>query len=372
MKQFLFILIFSPVFCFAQTSKSGPIKQVILGETMSDETWCYISTVDGKAYKADGSDRTKYALGLVYIGGAANDTSQLFLQGENPWTSSALTDTYIYYLSAATPGTMTTVRPAAGFWQMLCVATSDSTIIINPGDVVEDDKVPTYKGGVENATNRAGYNFLDGTGASVTVADNSTLGVKDVTVASYTPTYEEGTVNSTNRTGYNFLDGTGCTVTVADNSTLNVKNVTIASTAPRTRVNLSSDVTNNNATANTLADVTGLSFSVTNGTQYHFYAFIPYTSAATTTGSRWTVNCPTGTVRYRSQYTLTATTLTSRYESAKQSPSTSNASSLADGNIAIIEGVYDCTANGTFVIQFASEISSSAIVAKAGGYLEYW
>jgi hypothetical protein len=55
---------------------------------------------------------------------------------------------------------------------------------------------------------------------------------------------------------------------------------------------LASDVTNNNATLNTIQDVTGLSFPVVSGQRYWFRFCIPYTAAATTTGSRWTINGP--------------------------------------------------------------------------------
>ena len=51
-------------------------------------------------------------------------------------------------------------------------------------------------------------------------------------------------------------------------------------------VTLASDVTNANAVANTIADVTGLSFPVVAGQTFQFEFFIDYTAAATTTGSR--------------------------------------------------------------------------------------
>lgn len=141
----------------------------------------------------------------------------------------------------------------------------------------------------------------------------------------------------------------------------------------RTLVTLASDVTNNNATANTLADCTGLSFAVTNGTRYRFYALIRYTAAAATTGSRWTLNGPTTTeLSYKSTYTITATTVTTNFATAYSIPAASNASSLTAGNIAIIEGVILPSANGTLVVRFASEVASSAIVCKAGSTLEYW
>jgi hypothetical protein len=56
---------------------------------------------------------------------------------------------------------------------------------------------------------------------------------------------------------------------------------------------LGADVTNNNAVANTIANVTGLEFPVVTGQRYAFEFHIRYTAAATTTGSRWTINGPT-------------------------------------------------------------------------------
>lgn len=137
---------------------------------------------------------------------------------------------------------------------------------------------------------------------------------------------------------------------------------------------LASDVTNNNATANTIADVTGLSFSVTAGETYHFEFFIPYTAAATTTGSRWSINGPASPtmLNYTSQYTLTATTMTTNYATAYNIPAASNATSLTAGNVARIAGIIKPSANGTVIARFASEVASSAITAKAGALLKWY
>jgi len=139
-------------------------------------------------------------------------------------------------------------------------------------------------------------------------------------------------------------------------------------------VTLTSDVTNNNATANTIADVTGLSFSVVSGRTYRFRALIAYTAAATSTGSRWAINGPaTSLLAYNSRYSLTTTTQTTNYLNAYNTPATSNATSATTtGNIAIIEGILTPTASGTVVVRFASEVANSAIVAKAGSILEWW
>jgi hypothetical protein len=136
---------------------------------------------------------------------------------------------------------------------------------------------------------------------------------------------------------------------------------------------LASDVINNNASANTIADVTALSFSVTSGLTYWFRALIHYTSAATATGSRWSVNGPSAptALRFRSVYSLTATTQTiNEGLSAYDTPAASNVTSAATGsNIAEVEGFITPSANGTLIVRFASEVSSSAITAKAGSIL---
>jgi hypothetical protein len=137
---------------------------------------------------------------------------------------------------------------------------------------------------------------------------------------------------------------------------------------------LASDVVNNNSTANTIADVTGLSFSVTSGLTYKFYFTIAYTSAATGTGSRWSINGPAATfLYYHSIYSLTTTSTTSNEGlSSYNLPAACNATSAATGsNIAIIEGIIKPSANGTVIARFASEVSSSAITAKTGSFVEY-
>lgn len=142
-----------------------------------------------------------------------------------------------------------------------------------------------------------------------------------------------------------------------------------------TIVTLGSDVVNNNATANTIADVTGLSFSVSANVTYRFKAVIYYTSAATTTGSRWAINGPASPtlLAYTSQYSLTATTVTINNAAAYDIPAASNGTSTSTtGNIATIEGIIRPSASGTVIVRFASEVSGSAITAKAGSTLTWW
>ena len=149
----------------------------------------------------------------------------------------------------------------------------------------------------------------------------------------------------------------------ANNAAVNAMNIVV----------MTGDVTNNNGTANTIADVTGMTFPVTAGEMYWFEFVIPYTAAATTTGSRWAINGPGSPtiLAYRSEYTLTATTTTVNSQNTYDTPAASNASSLAAGNVATIWGIIKPSQNGSVTARFASEISASAIVAKAGATLRW-
>lgn len=138
-------------------------------------------------------------------------------------------------------------------------------------------------------------------------------------------------------------------------------------------VALTADVTNSHATANTMIDVTGLSFSVVAGEIYWFRFTIPYTAAATSTGSRWSIDGPASPtlLHYNSRWTLTATTETVTNANLYDLPATANATSLLTGNVAFVEGVIMPSINGTVVARFASEVSASPIVAKAGAILHW-
>ncbi len=136
---------------------------------------------------------------------------------------------------------------------------------------------------------------------------------------------------------------------------------------------LAADVVNNEAVANTIKDVTGLSFPVESGKKYDFVFRIVYTANATTTGSRWAINGPaTPTLLgYHSRYPLTATTESFGYANAYDQPAASNASSLTTGNLAMLWGQITPSADGIVVARFASEVASAAITAKAGAICQW-
>lgn len=139
-------------------------------------------------------------------------------------------------------------------------------------------------------------------------------------------------------------------------------------------VSLLADVVNNNGVANTIADVTGLKFPVVAGKRYWFRFVIHYDAAATTTGSRWSINGPATTdLNYRSLYSLTTTTETlNQGLAAYDSPAASNATSAAtNSNIAIIEGFVLPSASGEIIARFASEVAGSAITALRGSLVQF-
>lgn len=126
------------------------------------------------------------------------------------------------------------------------------------------------------------------------------------------------------------------------------------------------DVTNSTTV---LADVTGLTFPVIAASVYEFRAVIAYTAAATTTGALWTTNGPAITsLSCNSRCTVTATTEATNYITA-HGAGTVSSDSLTVGNVAVVTGFFKPSADGTFAIQFKSEVGASAIVALAGSTL---
>jgi len=126
-----------------------------------------------------------------------------------------------------------------------------------------------------------------------------------------------------------------------------------------------------NVADNVLA--TALSFTGVAGETYEFDFVGHYTTAADTTGSRWTVvgvGTPT-MIRYRSRWTLTATTEFFTNYVAEGLPAAASATSLAAGSNCHIVGTITPSANGLVEFQFASEVAASAVTALPGTRLEW-
>jgi len=136
---------------------------------------------------------------------------------------------------------------------------------------------------------------------------------------------------------------------------------------------LASSVVNNNAVANTMEDVTGLSFAVTSGNKYYFRFVIVYSVAATTTGGRFSINTPAFTqltYRYDIPTSATARTL-GNYVTADQ-PATSVTASGQTLNVVTIEGFIVPSANGTVIARHASELAATAITTEGGLSFVRW
>lgn len=179
-----------------------------------------------------------------------------------------------------------------------------------------------------------------------------------------------------------YLDGQGWKVFASSGAIKNsINQGTNATSSSLSTVVLGADVTNNNAVANTIADVTGLSFPVVNGNKYWFRFVIRYTAAATTTGSRWSINGPTtSAMAFRVETPLIATVNSTDATSKSHmitydNPTTANATSpnntATAGQIAIIEGLLTASADGNVIARFSSEVASSAIIARAGSCVFY-
>lgn len=141
------------------------------------------------------------------------------------------------------------------------------------------------------------------------------------------------------------------------------------------RVVLGSDYINDNATLNTLEDITGLSFPVLNGGTYYVEVSIWYVPNATTNGARFSASGPAGNAvfSYLTPTTMTANGSTNSVTyGAPAAASGTTASATANGNILTMRGFVTATANGTVQIQVASEEAApSQITVKAGSFLEY-
>lgn len=128
------------------------------------------------------------------------------------------------------------------------------------------------------------------------------------------------------------------------------------------------------SSVNAFVDIPNLSFNVTAGITYRFYATIPFTSSDQTNGSRWTINGPaTSFLSYTSRYTFSSNSETFNYSNIYNFPTTANNNSNAGGNLAIIQGMITPSANGTVTVRFASELGTpNSITVKKGATLEYW
>jgi hypothetical protein len=258
-------------------------------------------------------------------------------------------------VSAMDINTTTTARPTGARKNTVIAAIATTTVLDSPAaDTLRTLKAMSARN-KGSATNVVTVRHTDGTTPVEIIQASLAQG--------YTLQYHEAA-------GWWVTDAQGRAVVH------NSPNAGVPITDSDTIVRLTADVTNSNATANTIADVTGLSFPILAGKLYRFEFNIVYTAAATTTGSRWSIawgGVATTYVDYTSEYSLTTTSTTrNALLQAADLPGASNASSASTGNnFALIYGVIQPNADTNLTARFASEVASSAIVAKVNSFVRY-
>lgn len=134
-----------------------------------------------------------------------------------------------------------------------------------------------------------------------------------------------------------------------------------------------------NAGAGVFTNITNLTFAVVSGTDYAFHFYITFRSAASTTGWRAGVNCPTGVLDFWAQSDIIANgaagvaTHTERHNTVRDDMTLLTGTITQAVDLAVrIEGRYKCTANGTFAARFANELASNTQIVVQKGSWGYW
>jgi hypothetical protein len=247
-------------------------------------------------------------------------------------------------------------------------AFTPASLMVNTSGTTDIDILPTPASGVSNIADYINIFNADTTVATVSVRKTSTDPVLTITETEVALAPNER-LQYTDQAGWQVFSSTG--------SLKQSINQGANAVSPELQLaKTTADVTNNNAVANTMQDIPELSIPMIAGKLYRFKFEIQYTAAATSTGSRWGVNASAGTaanLSFDSEYSLTSTTTTrNALIQAFDSPAASNATSATTGNNRCrMEGSIRATANGNLVARFASEVASSAIVAKTGSFVEW-
>jgi hypothetical protein len=229
---------------------------------------------------------------------------------------------------------------------------SNAQVVVDPKGTKITLDSSKWKNSGNNIYNKNGGNI--GIGTSTPSAQLHTTG--DVRFAGI------GTSNSNSKI---------LTSDASGNITTRLVSEILSTYTGRILVTLNSDVV---ANSTTLTDIPDLSFNVTAGITYRFFAIVPFISSDQTNGSRWTINGPSFTfLSYSSRYTFSSNSETYNFSNIYNFPANANNNCSSSGNLAIIQGVITPSANGTVRVRFASELAApQSITAKAGATLEYW
>lgn len=133
------------------------------------------------------------------------------------------------------------------------------------------------------------------------------------------------------------------------------------------RVTMNATQSNSTLTA---VNVNTLTFNVESGNHYTYKVWLNYTTAATTTGIRLGVTAPSNEW-HNTSTVLTLATTNSNLRINNNTMIINTGTPALTNNVAFIEGEILATTNGSFKIQFASEVNGSAITLQPGSTLSY-
>lgn len=123
--------------------------------------------------------------------------------------------------------------------------------------------------------------------------------------------------------------------------------------------------------ASSWSDITGLTASVVNGKFYLVRGFLTWTNSSTSGGIRVGFNFPTGNLRALVRFSgeTAADALINEWHTTADAGSGVATVDAADtARIAMFEGRYQCTADGTFAIRYYRNTTGTALVQAGSGF----
>lgn len=131
---------------------------------------------------------------------------------------------------------------------------------------------------------------------------------------------------------------------------------------------------NQNRTSVTLADLSDLSWSVSNGEVYAFRAILIFRSAGLGVGLVAGLTCPAGVISARVSIPVaadgTAGALDGWITASGDSVSGTGVQATATDYLATIDGILQPTADGTLQLQWATSGAGTAVNVRAGSWLQ--
>ena len=127
-------------------------------------------------------------------------------------------------------------------------------------------------------------------------------------------------------------------------------------------------------------NITDLTFAVSANTDYAFKFHIVFRSATTTTGFRFAVNAPAGTLDFFQTYQIVANSDTvgvatwlQRHCITRDVMTALTATiTLGVDLVCMIEGRFKCTTSGTLAARVASELANNDLVVQKGSWGFYF